>query len=372
MIFLFFFALLLLGGHLLITNYYQKHWNDNFEVDVRFSEQQAGVGDCLYLYETAMNKKKMQIPAVCVKFSASKYLSFEDEDSGAVSDHFYRNDVMSLGGFQKVCRKLRFTCKKRGLYRIEEAELVSYDMFFLKSFVKRVSLQAELCVYPSLISVERLIPIFQFMNGELPTRVPLFEDPFAFAGVREYTPQDSMRKIHWKASARMGIWQVRTTEYSASTPVVIMLNLESPGVFTPVDLLEDSIRLAYSFAYYLSKHGVMTRFVAVGEEKIRLEENGRHQIAAIRRALATIAYERVCCRGEEFVESEIPRLRAEDEVILISAAGKKPMQEAVERMIPCVRHVTWVAPIVSENSEDYEFREISPAIEHCLVKWGGQ
>lgn len=364
-------AVFLLVFYLVMTAYYRKHWTDNFEVDVNFSQEQAGVGDSLYLYETAMNKKKMQLPAICVKFGTSKYLDFKDEGSGIVSDHFYRNDVMSLDGFQKVRRKLRFTCKKRGLYRIEEAELVSYDMFFVTPFVHRVSLNAELCVYPSLISVERLLPIFRSMNGYLPTRVPLYEDPFAFAGVREYTPQDSMRRIHWKASARMGTWQVKTTEFSSSTPVVIMLNLEPPGMFTPVELLEDSIRLAYSFVYYLCEHGVTLRFVAAGNEKIRLEGSGRQQVSMVRRALATIAYDKVCCRGEELVQRELPRLHAKEHVILISAAGKRPMQEAVEEMMRHVEQVTWVAPIISENSEDYEFREISPAIERCLVKWGG-
>lgn len=371
MIFLVFFGIFLFAGYLVMTYYYQKHWKDNFEVDIAFSEEQAGVGDTLVLYETATNKKRMRIPVVCVKFSASQYLVFGNDKSGAVSDQFYRNDVISLGGFEKVRRKLRFTCMKRGLYRIEHAELVSYDMFFARPMVHKVFLNTELCVYPSLLPVRHLLPIFQTMYGELATHTPLFENLYAFAGVREYMPQDSMRKIHWKASARMGTWQVKTTEYSASTPVVIMLNLESPGVFTPVDLLENSICLAYSLVFYLCRHGVMTRLVVAGNEKIRLEESGRSQIAAVRRALAVMAYDHMCCRGEEFVESELPRLQREDEVILISAAGKKPMQLAVEKMLHRVRNVTWVAPMVSEHSEDYEFREISSAIERCLVKWRG-
>lgn len=145
-------------------------------------------------------KKKMNLPAVCVKFGTSKHLAFEGQESGTVSDRFYRNDVMSVDGFQKVRRKLCFTCKKRGLYCIEEAELVSYDMFFVTPFVHRISVEAKLCVYPSLISVERLILVFRSLNGNLPTRVPLFEDLFAFAGVREYTSQgfhapDSLESI---------------------------------------------------------------------------------------------------------------------------------------------------------------------------------
>lgn len=365
------FAFSLVFIYFVITGHYQKHWMEDFEVTLKFSEEQAGEGDSLFLYETAVNKKKMNLPTICVKFATAKHLAFEGQESGTVSDHFYRNDVMSVDGFQKVRRKLRFTCKKRGLYCIEEAELVSYDMFFVTPFVHRIPVEAKLCVYPSLISVEHLIPIFRSFNGNLPTRVPLFEDAFAFAGVREYTPRDSMRRIHWKASARMGSWQVKTTEYSASTPVVIMLNLESPGVFTQEDLMEESIRLAYSLIYYFSNQGIATRFVAAGNEKIRLEGDTRQQVSSARYVLATIAYDHICCRGEDFVERELSRLHANDHVILISAAGKKPMQQAVERMIHRVEQVTWVAPSLSGFGEDNEFREVSPAIERCLVKWGG-
>lgn len=371
MILMFLLALVLFLVYLVNTLYYKRHWMEHFEVEVAFSEEQAGVGDTLFLYETAINKKKMKLPTVCVKFGASRYLRFEDDDSGSVSDHFYRNDVMSVDGFEKVRRKLRFTCKKRGMYRIEEAELVSYDLFCRHTFVHKLSVNASLCVYPSLVDVRKLIPVFQHMTGNYRTRVPLFEDPFAFAGVREYTPQDSMRRIHWKASARMGTWQVKTTEYMASTPVVILLNLESPGVFTPVDLMEDSIHLAYSFVFYLCSNGVRTRLVAAGDEKLRLEESGRHQIAAVRRALALVSYEHPCCRGEELVKNEIPRIRPDDHVIVISMAGKKPMQEAVAELMRTTQSVTWIAPIISEHGEDNEFREVSPAIERCLVKWGG-
>ena len=70
----------------------------------------------------------------------------------------------------------------------------------------------------------------------------------------------------------MGNWQVKTAEYTASTPVVILLNLESPGVFISVDLMEESIRLAYSFVYYLSKEGVETKLVISGEDRKEPEE----------------------------------------------------------------------------------------------------
>lgn len=352
-------------------HYYQKRWKDKFEVEVGFSEEQAGVGDQLYLYETAVNNKKMGLPVICVKFSASKYLDFEDEGSGTVSDYFYRNDVMSVDGFQKVRRKLRFTCKKRGLYTIDEAELVSYDLFCVHTFVHKIGMQASLCVYPSLVDISRLVPVFRHMNSGITTRVPLFEDPYAYAGVREYTSQDSMRRIHWKASARTGIWQVKTTEYQASTPVVVILNLESPGVFTNTDLMEDSIRIAYSLIYYMCSNNIPVRLVAGGNEKLRLSGTGRNLISAVQRALAVISYDNVCSNGVQLLESEEHMLQPDNHILFVSPAGKKPLQDKVLGIMRRGIPVTWVAPIISSNGADSEFRELLPELESCIVKWGG-
>lgn len=353
------------------TFWYKRNWNKHFHVKLSFSEEQAGEGDQLFLYETAINNKKMQLPILCLKFQTSRYLKFMDVEGGSVSDNFYRNDVMSVDGFEKVRRKLRFTCKKRGLYEINQVELVSYDLFCNQTFAYKVDVNATLCVYPSLIDIKKLLPVFRNQNGGMPTNVPLFEDPFAFSGVREYTPQDSMRRIHWNASARTGQWQVKTTEYMASTKVVIILNLESPGVFTDTDLMEESIRLAYSFVHYLGNQGVTTRLVISGNEKIRLEGVGRNHISAVRRALATIAYDKVNVNGETLIHRETELISPEEHVIFISAAGKKPLQEVVTAFLHKNDSFTWVAPMITSNGEDSEFKELLPSIEKCLVKWGG-
>lgn len=346
-----------------------RHWEENFEVDVAFSEEQAAEGDELYLYETAVNNKKMKLPVICVKFQASRYLVFDDMEGGAVSDNYYRNDVMSVDGYEKVRRKLRFVCRKRGLYQIDEAELVTYDLFCTHTFVKKKKLGASLCVYPSLVDIRRLLPVFRQMNGGIFTQVPLYEDPYAFAGVREYTPEDSMRRIHWKASARMGVWQVKTSDYHASAPVVILLNLESPGVFTDQELMEESIRIAYSFVYYFSDRGIATRLVVNASERMQLQGSGRTQVAAVRHALATVTYDKISCSGEELVRSFQEKIRLTEHVILVSAAGKKPLQEAVIHMLHRGIPLTWVAPVTPASMEDSEFREVPAGLRDCIVTW---
>lgn len=371
MIFLFSFILLAFIVYLAHTYHYSRHWSRNFDLMIDFSEEQAGEGDELFLYETAVNNKKMRLPSICVKFGTAKELSFSDAESGTVSDHFYRNDVMSVDSFQKVRRKLRFQCKRRGIYQIREAEIVSYDLFYKHTFVHKMEVSANLCVYPSLIDASRLMPVFRELNGGAATRVPLYEDPYAYAGVREYTPQDSMRRIHWKASARTGAWQVKTTEYIASSPVEIILNLESPGVFTDTDLMEESIRIAYSLVYYLGSYGIMTTLVVNGDERLNLSGNGRAYMARVRQALAVLDYHHVEAKGESFLEREEANVMPGERVILVSPAGKKPMQEQAVSWIERGIKLTWVAPLVSTNGADSEFREILPKLQGHIVKWGG-
>ena len=102
-----------------------------------------------------------------------------------------------------------------------------------------------------------------------------------------------------------------------------------------------------------------------------MEGTGRAQIAAARRALALISYEHPLSKGEDFVIRECEKIRREQHVILISAAGKKPMQKAVSDMLHRNESLTWIAPTFSEYGEDNEFREIPPSIAKCLVKWRG-
>lgn len=372
MIVFLFFAVILFLVYLVHTYHYGHRWNHQFEVALEFSEEQAGEGDELFLCETAVNNKKMKLPAICVKFETSKELRFADAQSGTVSDHFYRNDVMSVDGYQKVRRKLRFTCTRRGIYEIRQAEIVSYDLFFTHTFAQKMDVEASLCVYPSLVKVDRLVPVFRELNGGIATRVPLYEDPYAFAGVREYTPQDSMRRVHWNASARTGRWQVKTTEYMASAPVKLLLNLESPGVFTDTGLMEESIRIAYSLVYYLGSCGIETTIVVNADESLHLSGSGRSYMSSVRRAMAVMSYHHVETDGTAFLERERAHVAPGNRVVFVSPAGKRPLQEQVAQWLEQGIAVTWVAPMISSHSADSDFGEIVPGLHRHLIKWGGE
>ena len=51
----------------------------------------------------------------------------------------------------------------------------------------------------------------------------LYEDPFTFRGIREYTTSDPMKTINWKASARTGGLMVNTFDSVMTQKVMLYL-----------------------------------------------------------------------------------------------------------------------------------------------------
>jgi uncharacterized protein (DUF58 family) len=79
----------------------------------------------------------------------------------------------------------------------------------------------------------------------------IFEDPSRIVGVRDYRAGDSLRRIDWKATARLGTMQSRVYDPSASRHLSLCLNTQTTdpawaGVIT--ELLERSITVAASVA----------------------------------------------------------------------------------------------------------------------------
>jgi uncharacterized protein (DUF58 family) len=93
----------------------------------------------------------------------------------------------------------------------------------------QVDMPATLVVSPAILPVRRAgretSPI-----GERRARRSLFVDPALYGGVRPFQPGDSLRRVHWRASARLGTPVSRRYEPARGREVVIALDVQTlPG-----------------------------------------------------------------------------------------------------------------------------------------------
>lgn len=273
---------------------FRRLWDKNLEVEVRFGEPSAISGQDSTLVETITNRKWFPIPVLHVKFQIDRHLLFRSMSNARVSDQLYKNDVFSLLFYQRITRTIPFHCERRGYYRITQTDTVASNLFFTGNLVHLYSQDTELYVYPEPISTQALEIPFRRMMGELATKRFLYQDPFSFQGIREYTIQDPMKAVNWKASARSGSLKTNTYEYTAGQEICMLVNLEDESVWHQERLLEVSISLAASLAVRFLNAGIPVSIYTNGldiETGIPVSiahASGVAQIEQINRQLARI------------------------------------------------------------------------------------
>ncbi len=149
-------------------------------------------------------------------------------------------------------RHLRYTVRgsRRGLYYLGPLTLSYGDIFGFEDRILRDPGADRLVVYPKIIPLERLLLPSRAPLGALRSRNPLSEDPSRVIGVRDYQLGDSLRRIHWPASARIGKLQVKKLEPAMTLQTILLLDLHPESYERQLvdHYMELSIVAAASFA----------------------------------------------------------------------------------------------------------------------------
>jgi uncharacterized protein (DUF58 family) len=135
----------------------------------------------------------------------------------------------SVGWFERVTRRLQIVGSRRGTYRFVSAELRVADLFARASQAEDRPLIAAYRVVPRVVAVRSAVSHSPSIGS---SRAPkgLFEEPSLFAGVRPYQPGDQLRRIHWKATARLGRPVSRRYDPARQREVLLAVDMQTvPG-----------------------------------------------------------------------------------------------------------------------------------------------
>ncbi len=313
---------------------YERLWKKNLKIQIAFQDQPAMEGERASLTETIRNEKSFPIPLLHVKFETSRYLVFDEQEHVSLSDHSYKNDLFGVMPWQQIRRTLGFTCKKRGHYTIERAELVSSFLFFRDIHHERRPVDTEIYVYPRRLYLPELDIFLKQLVWSQRSKRRLYEDPFSFAGIREYQPYDPQRYINWMASAKTGQLMVNIRDYTSGQPVMILVNLEASLTWHTDALLEESIRLAVTAAALLTEAGVpvsvwTTRDLAAPPPP---EASGR-ALDQLNRRMAVLDLEQGGMAYDRWItERVLPAYEETAAYLVISYEERIPMREATESL----------------------------------------
>ena len=330
---------------------YARFWNKNLNVDIRFQDKAVLEGEEARMTEVIENRKLLPLAYLNVKIQISRNLLFSSMENTTVSDYTYKSDVFTALPHQRITRHLVFSCRKRGYYEINSTDIIASDLLMTRDLAAHVPQHTWLYVYPRYIDISSLEVPFKKMVGTVITRRFLYEDPFAFRGIRDYTMTDPMSSINWKASARTGELMVNQHDSTSSQEAVIIVNLETETVWVYEQLHEVSIRLGLAVSTYFLSESIPTRMLCNGSDCITEETavippgSGIMQVNAIAEVLSRVDLTRPvepCISQLEAIEKM--DLRESPLFVMISNNMSKPLQEAFARVSSGCQSL-WICPV---------------------------
>ncbi|NSW89497.1 MAG: DUF58 domain-containing protein [Firmicutes bacterium] len=269
-----------------------------------FSVKEAHEGDEIYLVETVYNKKLIPVPWLKVEINSSRWLEFAETRSIIAQENRHVTSSFFLKSYQKVTRRWKLKCLKRGVFRIDKVTLISGDLLGNATDSLPVEINAEIQVYPQTIELEETFTPVNYLQGDTIVKRWIIEDPFIVSGTREYTTRDPMKKIHWISTARMGRLMVRREDFTSRYGLSVILNIQSieNEYFDAVykDFIELGIKAAATIFDRALRNGIPARLatngstIDGGRQMIYTQEaSGRSHISSLLSILARLELRRI-------------------------------------------------------------------------------
>lgn len=166
-----------------------------------------------------------------------------------------------------VQQSVPMTFPRRGIYRQEAFRIVTRFPFGFLQKARRVDLQTEALVYPSVEPTEDFFEVLPGMQGALESLTKgRGQDLYA---LRDYLPHDSSRHVHWKATARLGSLMVREFTQEEDCRVIVVLDPHSGEGLSSAeasDRFERAVSICAALAWHFYERNAVMQFRTVNFE----------------------------------------------------------------------------------------------------------
>lgn len=213
-----------------LTAVWTRYGAQRLDYTRQLATERAVAGDSVQLDITIWNRKRLPLPWVTAEDRVAAGLTVRERpelDRAAPADTTppFRND-WALTWYERVVRHFHLDDLRRGSYRFGPVHLFVHDILGRPAADAELELTDTLLVAPRTAAVHHpehdVAPL-----GERRARSSLTTDPALYAGVRPFQPGDSVRQIHWRATARVGSPVSRRLEPARGRDVVLVVDVQT-------------------------------------------------------------------------------------------------------------------------------------------------
>lgn len=270
--------LLLTGTLVLLLALLSRWWARYSLVKVEYrhwlSSYRIFVGEEVQLTIQLTNQKFLPLPWVHVAGELPRDVApvrgrlsaAPDQSRGILSS------LLSMGWYHRTSRHYTLRGRHRGHYFLGPVKIRSGDLFGM--FTSEINIERDqyISVYPPVLPLASTQLPAGEPYGNIRVRRTLVDDITRPMGSREYAVGDSLRYIHWKATAHTGRLQTKVFDASTTANFVLIMGVrtvEPPlqgsiphllelGVLTTTALINYALEQGYNVGVYVNQTGRLT------------------------------------------------------------------------------------------------------------------
>jgi len=207
---------------LLASRVLARQWITSLTAERETSRVVADVGDTVSVVIRIRNRGMLPIPWCLVEDLLPRgALMFDPPNLGQKGR---RTKLLMLAPRGTTELRYELQCNTRGYYQLGPTVLETGDLFGLHRRYRVAAAPHFLMVYPKVVPLLGYDVRSRRPLGDVRLTHRLFEDPTRIAGVRPYVAGDSIRRVHWQASARTGELHSKVYEPSAIAGLTLLLD----------------------------------------------------------------------------------------------------------------------------------------------------
>jgi hypothetical protein len=275
---LFFTTVLLAFLSLVYTSIIYLRFKYFQEIDKKFIIK----GDSIKYSFIISNEDFLFYPYIRIKFFGTETIFSEQ----------FKTRTLSLMPFTEKIYDFILSCKYSGNYEIGVSRIEIEDFLGIFRLVYEVPFPLSISVYPRIIMIDRLRLKTDFFSESYSVLDSKYEDIGALQDIRKYMYGDSLKKIHWKLTAKLNELMIRKFQSATEASVIIALDLKKNDYsFEQNTIIEDKlIESAIAINYYCLYSWIPVNLVYYTKEIVTIKANSPFDFQNIYNRLAKIRF----------------------------------------------------------------------------------
>jgi uncharacterized protein (DUF58 family) len=186
------------------------------------------------------------------------HIEIVDRTEEAIAGNEIHPTITSILPMGREIIHKKIVAKYRGLYELGPIDVTMTDALGVMTRKQRIFSSIPVKVYPRIYNIESINLKSMQSYGTLTTKQKAFEDNSSVSDIKKYSPGESIKKMHWKISAKKGSLFVKNYEMTGSAATYIFLDFKRNSYKGENlrDLEERAVEAASSITSYLLKNSV--------------------------------------------------------------------------------------------------------------------